>query len=397
MVVRPKAWRGNSERQDRFLGDLVRKDAPWRHTAFEDGVELLAWPMSRFYNDGDAAAAQIDWSYARVLEKLDGTMTALYWDPLKLTWCVATRSVPEADLPVRPGHIEIGDSTFSDMFWCALDATIRSNLNGTAAESNDTNVVAEFLLRLNKNVTYVFELTGPYNKVVVSYADQRVTLLAARNIRTGLEIDVNGGLFKGRVPAAKEWSIKGIDALRWHVSTLRGIECEGAVVLDASAHPFRRVKVKSREWLLASMFKDTIDTSRRGALRFIIEGTWDDAQTIASPEVKRQFEAMARGLRAYCARVDSNFERWRGEVAGSATPRKDFALKVQAAPKSEQAPTYFQLWEQKTTSTSAWLTSAASQGRLSDSLLDDILAKVDMCASTDVSQVFRVAFGPLTR
>src|SRR5579863_220361 len=94
-------------------------------------IDVLAWPMNRFYNHGDAAAANIDWSHPslKVYEKVDDTCIILYWDPLHDKWHCGTRSVPEADLPIQVGHMEIGDMTFSQLFLKALAAT-REEVSG---------------------------------------------------------------------------------------------------------------------------------------------------------------------------------------------------------------------------------------------------------------------------
>ena len=389
MVVRPLAWDTLDRLGDGASDDVFSKTARWRHTVFTSGFELLAWPMCRFYNEGDVAAAHVDWDSAVVLEKLDGTMIELYWDPVHIRWHVGTRSVPEADLPIKAGHLEIGDTTFAGLFWRALDETIRANDNVMSSTLNQRRV-ANFLQGLNKHVTYVFELTSPFNRVVVKYEVPRVTLIAARNIRTGLEVPIYGGLFHGTVPAATTWPVRDLGTLKEHVASMNGIDCEGAVVLDASGHPFKRLKVKNRAWLLASMFKDTIDTSRRGAMRFIIDGTWDDAVTEVPPDVRREFERLANGLRRHLIDINTNYAVWRDAAvrAPSSNPRKEFALMVQAAPPLQRSPAYFQLWEEKYADASAWLRGISAAGKLSDSLVDDILAKADEYAPPGVARVF---------
>jgi hypothetical protein len=42
-----------------------------------------------------------------------------------------------------------------------------------------------WLNSLDKSFTYVFELTSPLNRVVVKYADYRITILAARETANG--------------------------------------------------------------------------------------------------------------------------------------------------------------------------------------------------------------------
>lgn len=389
MVIRPAGWSSRSVPLDRTMGDMVRKDASWRHEVLSAGAELLAWPMSRFYNDGDPAAAELDWAQARVLEKLDGTMCVLYWDPLHAQWHVATRSVPEADLPVRAGDLLIGSMTFAGLFWRSLSATI----SDSRACPSSSMVGEVFSHALEKRTTYVFELTGPHNKVVVDYAQERVTLLAARNIDTGHEHDLRSlpHPFGTWVPLVQEWSLSNPCVLKEHVKARAGNECEGAVVVShgAGPEPARR-KYKNDRWLMAARFKDTIDTSRRGALRMVIDGTWTPEAAEISPDVMQQFVHLSEKLQAYLARVDANFAVWsaRAPKMPGENMRKSFALLVQACPLTERSPAYFQLWDGKATSAAHWLQCLSDAKKLSDGTLDDILEKIDMLANGAVSQVF---------
>ena len=377
VVIRPHGWSVSVVKLDRFNGDLNRKDAPWRHVTFPDGIDVLAWPMERFYNDGDTAAAAIDWERARILEKLDGTMCVLYWDPLHEKWHVATRSVPEADLPVRAGDMHIGDMTFAELFWRSMSKTIFSTGDFEKAYADEQLTFAALPL-LSKRVTYVFELTGPHNKVVVDYTDEHVTLLAARDLDTGLELDVRklGAPFGAWIPVVKEWPVIDVVTLREHVHTFPGDVCEGAVVFDDE----HRRKFKNKRWLMASRFKDTIGSSKRGALRMIIDGTWDDTVSEISPDVMQQFKRMAEGLRTFLGRIDANFTTWAAQAPSmpGENMRKSFALLVQQCPPGERSPAYFQLWDGKHASAVDWLRDTHAAKRLSDGLVDDLLSKISM-------------------
>ena len=196
MVIRIEQHKAN-----KFLSldsdDVVRfsSAAKWRDEIVGD-ISVVAWPMNRFYNHGDPTAANIDWNdnRLRVYEKLDGTMCVLYWDHVCDRWHVATRSVPEADVPINKGNIVVGDITFSELFFIALHKTLLeySTTSCSASVQCDSNVnrfvvnqspeVSLFLSTLNKGITYVFELTSPHNHVVVKYEEPRVTLLAARRL-----------------------------------------------------------------------------------------------------------------------------------------------------------------------------------------------------------------------
>jgi hypothetical protein len=81
----------------------------------------MALPMGRFFNYGQGAAAAVDLdsTETRFCEKLDGTLCIMYWDRHLGVWSVATRSVPDADLPMDG----FGNQTFADLFWKAFKAS----------------------------------------------------------------------------------------------------------------------------------------------------------------------------------------------------------------------------------------------------------------------------------
>ena len=126
---------------------------------------ILAHPMNRFFNYGQGAAAHINFNDPNlsILEKLDGTLTIVYYDEFALKWCVATRSVPEADILLNDYY------TFRTLFEKALHDMANISFD-------------DFVKTLDINTTYCFELTSPYNRVVVNYLDTKITLLSARFI-----------------------------------------------------------------------------------------------------------------------------------------------------------------------------------------------------------------------
>ena len=89
-------------------------------------TRILAYPMKRFFNHGQGSAAEINWSDPKlsVLEKLDGTLCIVYYDLFTDKWCVATRSVSEADL-----LMDNGIYTFRTLFEKALAETTGYEFN----------------------------------------------------------------------------------------------------------------------------------------------------------------------------------------------------------------------------------------------------------------------------
>ncbi|MDE1867846.1 MAG: 2'-5' RNA ligase, partial [Thaumarchaeota archaeon] len=80
----------------------------------ENNWNIVALPFKRFYNYAEGHAAKIDWSTARIQEKVDGSLCIVYFYDNK--WHVATRGMPDAGGEVN-GH----NFTFAELFWKIAD------------------------------------------------------------------------------------------------------------------------------------------------------------------------------------------------------------------------------------------------------------------------------------
>jgi len=363
-------------------------------------IEVLAWPMCRFYNFGDPSAVNIDWSHPslRVYEKVDGTCIICYWDPLHGKWHAGTRSVPEADLPINAGNLEIGEMTFSQLFLKALVRT-REELSGPIgwAHCSKCSVMREEcahpdllcpkddkyphdwvvdgpdkVIHLNKEMTYVFELVSPHNQIVVVYPEPRVYLLAARHTQTGREVPIES-LRIEHVRRPKTWEIRDIASLSCFVDSANPAELEGAVVCVQTGASFQRLKVKNKTYVLAHKSKDTVTSSVRNALEAVILEKADDIIPLVPKDVQDRLLNMQRAFGEYCQHIDANVATFRQEANGS---RKHYAEQVKES--GDWTAVYFNLWENRAKNAREWFTSACKNNKLSDSSLDNILAKLTL-------------------
>lgn len=277
-------------------------------------LEVFARPMDRFFNLGQGAAHPVDdgallHPEAHIMEKLDGTLCIVYRDPVADGWCVATRSVPDADRPVDG----FGDHTFRSLFELALSEHL-----GLSWEN--------FTRNLAPAMTYCFELTSPRaGSGVVRYDDHRVHLLAARH-RDGAEVcPTLIGLF----PAAERYARRSLEQLRQWIESRAPSEAEGVVVRLAGADErgaFRRVKVKSTAYTAAHGLSSEAGASPRNLLRVILAGRWDDVGPICRPHVRDRGDQFAEALVRWCRDLDYAAAMLRAEHG---TDRKAFALAVQ--------------------------------------------------------------------
>lgn len=200
-----------------------------------DTWKVMCLSFRKFFNHAEGNAASIDWNTARVLEKVDGTMIQVYWDWHKNTWFAATTGTGEGEGEVNN---KLG-TTFNELFWTTL-------LNKYGVSSHV----------FNKKLTYVFELTTPYNIVVKPHAESSVTLLAARNNETLVEAtyDELGFFVKEKnLPLVKSYDLNAKDfgAL---IRTFEGMPWsdEGYVVIDGN---FNRVKIKNPAYVAVHHLK----------------------------------------------------------------------------------------------------------------------------------------------
>lgn len=352
MVIRAEEWEtGNDDNwQDRRVGD----------------ISILAWPMCRFYNFGDSSCHPVDWDDPdlRVYEKVDGTCIIVYWDPLHEKWHCATRSVPEADLPIFKGHIEIGDMTFSQLFLRALKET-REELSGKPVDWDVDG--PEKVIHLSKAHTYVFELVSRYNQIVVDYPEPRAYLLAVRHLLTGQEVMPETVRIQ-HVRRPRTWPLKDAVSVGAFVNTTNPSEMEGTVVCDSK---FRRMKIKSMAYVLAHKSKDTVTASPRNALQAIILEKIDDIIPLVPKDVGDKMLIMQGAYAQYCKSIDDRFNAFKLEADGS---RKRFAEQVMLS--GDWTPAYFNMWENKATSAREWIKMMCEKNKLSDGSLDAILARL---------------------
>lgn len=321
----------------------------------------LARPMDRFYNHGDVCAATLDWANTkniRVYEKLDGTMIALYFDYVLDVWCVATRGVPEADQPL-PDSLQLSSETaltFSKLFWKAASET--------------TGNVKKFLDSLEKENTYVFELTTPLNRVVVSYNDYRITLIAVRNNKTGEELEITKANVS-YVPLPKSWNIFDPSAIKAFVETVPCSELEGIVAVDMNSSFFKRLKIKSMSWSLSSKAKALVTVSKRAAMESIATGTIDDVLTIIDISIADQLRNMIDKYTTYVKNVDANFLKFKSLANND---KKTFALAVKDL--NEWSAPYFALWDNRANSCHEWIKWSFENNRIAIGSIDYLLSRV---------------------
>jgi hypothetical protein len=229
-------------------------------------------PFYKFGNYGEGYIDTLDWSTARVQAKIDGSLIKVNYDGI---WHVSTNNLIDARKAPLDQNFGIDYNTFYDLF---MDAAKKSNL--------DFN-------RLKKNCTYMFELTSPYNKVVVRYDNVSIHHLGARNNDTLEEFDCDIG-----VPKPKSYSISTLKDCIDTANTLSDQE-EGFVVVDANWH---RNKIKSPQYV-AKHYVCTKKLSRKKIV-WIMMLNESDEFLASFPDKKPAFDLISSEIDNVCKYID---------------------------------------------------------------------------------------------
>jgi len=317
-------------------------------------TKILAFPMKRFFNYGQGTAASINWydPNLAVLEKLDGTLCIVYFDPWTNKWCVATRSVPEADLLMDNGIF-----TFRTLFEKALFDT-------TGGLPFD-----QFAAMLDKNYTYCFELTTPYNRVVVFYPECHITLLAARKMSSLKEVNPTKAKIDV-IPVVQAHRFISINELVDWVSSLNPMEHEGVVVRDSD---FNRIKVKNAAYVAYNKVRDALGTSERNCMELILSEKDDDVIPMLPEEIVKNLQKIKIGLQATIKLYDEAYIKAKAEADSiNAGDKKTFAILVTKNKELWNAP-LFQMFDGRAQNMKDFIVKNRKDGTWSNSFLDKLL------------------------
>jgi len=261
-----------------------------------DNWAIVSRPFDKFWNAHEGRAATIDWTTARVQEKLDGSLIQMYW--YRGLWRVGTSGTPDAT-----GRVNGFNLTFQELFWEAFE---EMRFDVPPAENA-------------RSVTFLFELMSPYNRVVTKQSGHTLRLIGLRE-RTGKEYPTRS--YAGYNPV-HEFALTTPSEIEDTFLHMDPLDQEGYVIVDAA---FNRIKVKHPGYVALHHLRDNL--TPKGILDVVRKG--ETGEVLASfPEWKDEF---ARVQRAYDWLVERITLRWR--MAQGQPTQKDFAIAVKDFPYS---------------------------------------------------------------
>lgn len=272
-------------------------------------ARVLAHPYNKFWNYGDAPAAIIDWSTARVLEKLDGSLMILYWDPNIDEWAVASSGTPRGSGQFGSSEAE----TFGSAFWRTFDAL------GMRKPPEQA-----------QRVCFMFEFCDTPNRIVVKHERPRIVLHGARDMGLGTEYGHDTLVLWAEMlgwELVKSFPISSLEECLAAADELDPIACEGFIIVDAA---FNRVKIKSPRYVVLHHMKGEATVRRSIEL-------WQSGE---ATELLSHFPEMAPQILPVHERLDTIAVRaaYGAAIAMATTAtRKEFALAIKDKPWSSVA------------------------------------------------------------
>ena len=245
-------------------------------------VKAVCLPYYKFFNYGDVNGDTIDWSTAKTRLKVDGQLIKMFTYEGQNYWC--TNGSPNVETPLDYTDEKIHN--YKEL----LFESIRKDLKQTAVSSwSDDN--GNFYLKdidwVNKvpdGWTLMFELTSPYNRIIVEYKEIKLWFHGARD-ENGIEYDPEEIAERFGIPyeIPKQFDFKNFDQAFAVIKDWKGLENEGLVVCDADFH---RVKVKCDDYLKVKFIRDV--STPKGIFWIVISEEYDDLTS--HPEIQELAE-----------------------------------------------------------------------------------------------------------
>lgn len=248
-----------------------------RGIVFEkDTWNLMSYPFKRFFSQDDFYSPKLNWNDIQVMEKRDGSLIQVYWDFVINEWCVNTML-----------------SECNEYFYVngeKSDITLGTLFKDLMKEYGST------FEKFTKGITYIFELTSIYNKVVVTYDKPELRLIGARDLKTLKEFVFSDLLQISKVisiPIVETYDLKSVNECVNSFKN-RSFNFEGYVAWDG----YNRIKIKNPGYVAVHLTKtredNILDLSEPHVLLDVVKQNeideFSSAFPHAAPLIKRLHE-----------------------------------------------------------------------------------------------------------
>lgn len=271
--------------------------------------EPMCVPLMRFYNAGeDPHTDSFDWANAEIEEKLDGTLVNLYH--ACDDWFPATRGTSFAE-----GNVGSNSETFFDLFWKAMPYIVPFD---DALSGWETH-------------TFVFELTGPTNRIVRRYDRHRLSLLAVVQNWSGRELksdevdDLAIALGVHRPNTYR--SASDLEAAKQIAADMPDDLDEGVIAKVWTGESYWRLKIKNAAYLEWARVRGNGQINPLTAIRMVLDASAIE-YLLEFPEDEGQFLLPKN----FIATLKEQIAKFSQHVEWDTPDQKAFALRVKDHP-----------------------------------------------------------------
>ena len=291
-----------------------------------DTTDIVCYPFYKFFNYGEANQAEIDWNTAFVSSKIDGSIIKVV--RIGDDFLISTNGMIDAFECSLGGGVGCPFDNFGDLFM--------EGMRHYGLTKDD------FPRLFKEGYTYMFELTSPYNQVVVQWNETKVWLIGIRDNRTLKEIKFTEHELSKVFDTPEIYQLKSVEDCIAAAKVLPDDE-EGYVVCDAN---FNRIKIKSPRYVQLHYMAGNQIWSASRVIDIIRDNEVSEYVAyfprfkVAFDEIKDKYDAYVRELREVKNAIDQLLEVYNGSMQ-----KKDFAKWVFAnngiRPHSGFAFSYF--------------------------------------------------------
>lgn len=315
-------------------------------------VKPVALPFYKFFNMGDVNGDTIDWTTAKSRDKVDGQLIKFFKVDGKNFWCTNGSPNVETPLDYTDDKIENYKDLLESAVLCRTIDTLakkseRESYSLTGKDgawhmytTGKGTGPTGWIDNVPDGWTLMFELTSPYNRIIVKYDDIKLWFHGARDPE-GLEHDPEDikELFGLPYDVPKQYYFDGFDEAFAELDKWDGLAQEGIVVCDADFH---RVKIKCEDYLKMKFIRD-VDTPK-GIFWIMISEEYDDLASypdLQKKAVEQKDELISvmekfKVFHKYVTDKRAEFPDQKSFAVDFANNQKSPSLYFQAAKKSEK-------------------------------------------------------------
>ena len=310
-----------SQFESDFTNPIVRCCRGSVYDIREDGtVKPYLMPFFKFNNYGENSADPIDWkSTLYVWDKLDGSLLKLLKEP------------GGNDLWTTNGSFDL-DVEVPELYPAETEEQLPPPHTFASLRDYALRGHEDEIKRLPEGWVFMFELTSPYNKIIIPYSETKLILLGCRDPQ-GMEHNPKWAAeaFGMSFAIPKIYPLKSIDEVLAYCKSLDTNDFEGVVVQDGN---FNRVKIKSDHYRSLFFLKGDEHFSDKRVFAAIKQGSIDDALA-AWPELRPRTEEITaewvgfrNAVADLCGKAADYYQACKQDAADPKEAKKRYAMFV---------------------------------------------------------------------